>query len=118
MRTSRGPQRDSDGKFVEDVASRFTVPHFPEIILDDKMTQALTAFANLTISIFSFDWNITLEGNTYPHLEVQMMRESVGSSAALMWSTKGSWPSLDLSSISLATDGVLKKTKQNKTTNR
>ena len=38
-----------------------------------------------------------------------MVRESLEFSAALMLAVKGSWPSLDLSSISLATDGVLKK---------
>ena len=37
-----------------------------------------------------------------------MMKEPVASSAALVPSVKDSWPSLDLSSISLATDGVLK----------
>lgn len=52
-----------------------------------------------------------MERNTYPHLEVQMVRESLEFSAALMLAVKGSWPSLDLSSISLATDGVLKKKK-------
>lgn len=40
-----------------------------------------------------------------------MVRESLEFSAALMLAVKGSWPSLDLSSISLATDGVLKKKK-------
>ena len=38
-----------------------------------------------------------------------MVRESVEFSAALMLAVEGSWPSLDLSSVSLATDGVLKK---------
>lgn len=41
-----------------------------------------------------------------------MVRESVEFSAALMLAVEGSWPSLDLSSISLATDGVLKKKKK------
>ena len=41
-----------------------------------------------------------------------MVRESLEFSAALMLAVKGSWPSLDLSSISLATDGVLKKKKK------
>ena len=43
-----------------------------------------------------------------------MVRESVEFSAALMLAVEGSWPSLDLSSISLATDGVLKKKKKKK----
>ena len=43
-----------------------------------------------------------------------MVRESVEFSAALMLAVEGSWPSLDLSSVSLATDGVLKKKKKKK----
>lgn len=111
MRTSSRPQRGSDAKFVEDVAGRFIAPQFPEITLDNKTTLGLTGFETLIISIFSFDWNMVLKRDTYPHLEVQMVREPVESSDALMLSIKGSRPSLGLSSISLATDGVLKKTR-------
>ena len=114
---SSRPQRGSDEKFAEDVVGRFTAPQFPEITLDNKTTLGLTAFETFIISIFSFDWNIVLKRNTYPHLEVQMVREPVESSDALMLSIKGSRPSLDLSSISLATDGVLKKNRIDMSTN-
>lgn len=41
-----------------------------------------------------------------------MVREPAGSFAALMLSVKGSWPSLDLSSVPLATGGILKRTRK------